>query len=378
MRARHWIVAGCVVSALLGCSRGGDKTVAPKPPECPPAEPLTLDIPAGFPELVSPGDNPLTVEGVALGRRLFYDPILSGDSTQACATCHVQVNAFGDPRRFSEGIHHVKGTRNAPTIVNPAWIPMTFWDGRADGLEGQARQPVPNPIEMDSPWPDVVQRLERSGTYPELFCAAFGDKKITENRVVKAIAQFERTFISKNSKYDRAVLYQTESFTAAEQRGYDLFRSERGGCFHCHPEPLFARSTIFSNTGLDSIPIDHGRGDVTGDPADFGKFKPGTLRNITESYPYMHDGRFSTLGEVIDHYNLGFYDVANVDSLILARLSRPPLTAQEISDLLAFLATLTDPDFLYNPAFSNPFKTSASAAKNTTSSKVASAPKNAR
>ncbi len=354
MRVRHLIAAACVAAALLACSKQQD-TVTPPVPECPPADPLTLDIPVGFPELVSPKDNPLTVQGVALGRRLFYDPILSGDSTQACASCHVQINSFGDPRRFSEGIQHIKGTRNAPTIVNPGWIPETFWDGRADGLEGQAKEPVPNPIEMDSPWPDVVKRLEHSTMYPDLFCAAFGDKKINRDRVVKAIAQFERTFISKNSKYDRVVIYKTESFTASEQRGYNIFQTERGDCFHCHQEPLFATSTNFNNTGLDSIVIDHGRGDVTGDPADIGKFKPETLRNITESYPYMHDGRFATLREVIDHYNLGFHDGPDVDPLIRARLSRSPMTEQEISDLIDFLGTLTDPDFLFNPDFSNPF-----------------------
>ncbi len=355
MRFHRYVTALCVLAALMSCSKNSAVAPEPEQPECPPATPLTLDIPVGFPELVSPRNNPLTVEGVTLGRRLFYDPILSGDSTQACGSCHLQDHAFGDSRQFSEGIHGVKGSRHAPTIVNPGWIPETFWDGRADGLEGQALQPVPNQIEMDLPWSQAVERLRRHPEYPDLFCAAFGSSHIDSTHVVMAIAQFERTFISANSKYDRVVLYQTESFTPEEQRGYDIFRTERGDCFHCHVEPLFATSTNFNNTGLDSVIIDKGRGLVTGNPADDGKFKPSTLRNIAESPPYMHDGRFFTLREVIDHYNLGFHDGPDVDPLIRARLSRSPLTEQEITDLIAFLETLTDTDFLYNPAFSNPF-----------------------
>jgi cytochrome c peroxidase len=295
------------------------------------------------------------VEGVALGRLLFYDPILSGDSTQSCGSCHLQDRAFGDSRRFSEGIRGVKGSRQASTIVNPGWIPLTFWDGRAHGLEGQAKEPVPNPIEMDLPWREAVERLRRHPEYPERFCAAFGDSRIDSMRVVMAIAQFERTFISTNSKYDRVVLYQTESFTPEEQLGYNVFRTERGDCFHCHLEPLFVTSTNFNNTGLDSVVIDRGRGLVTGNPADDGKFKPSTLRNIGESTPYMHDGRFSNLREIIDHYNLGFHDGPDVDPLIRARLSRAPMTEEEVNALISFLYTLTDFDFLYNPDLSNPF-----------------------
>lgn len=341
--------------AIASCS--GEDPLPPDLPECPAATPLAIELPANFPELPSPKDNPLTVEGVALGRRLFYDPILSGDSTQSCGSCHNQQLAFGDFRRFSEGIHGIFGTRQAPTIVNPAWITETFWDGRAEGLEGQAREPVPNPIEMDLPWAEAIERLERHAEYPELFCAAFGDKKVTENRVVKAIAQFERTFLSTNSKYDRFRRGEG-TLTAQEQMGYDVFRSERGDCFHCHDELLFAVNT-FRNTGLDSIPGDDGRSVVTGNPVDLGAFKPSTLRNIEVSAPYMHDGRFFTLEEVIAHYNLGFHVVPNLDSNILTRLSRPALTQEEIDALIAFLHTLTDTDFLFNPDLSNPFPPAA-------------------
>jgi cytochrome c peroxidase len=352
MTIRRVMVWACAMLAVASCS-GSNDSVAPAGPECPPATPLSIDLPANFPELPNPKDNPLTVEGVALGRRLFYDPILSGDSSQACAQCHIQQNAFGDTRRFSEGIHGVFGSRHAPTIVNPAWIAEMFWDGRAAGLEGQAREPVPNPIEMDLPWPDAIERLQRHPEYPALFCAAFGDKRVTQDRVVKAIAQFERTFISVNSKYDR-VRRGEATFTPAEQKGYDIFRTERGDCFHCHDELFFATST-FHNTGLDSVVGDNGRYDVTGDPADIGKFKSATLRNIEVSSPYMHDGRFSTLEEVLAHYNMGFHDGDDVDPLIRARLTRAPMRPGEIDTLIIFLSTLTDPDFLLNPDLSSPF-----------------------
>lgn len=352
MTIRRLTLWACAMLAIASCS-GEDAPVPPVPPECPPATPFTLTLPANFPELPAVKDNPLTVEGVALGRRLFYDPILSGDSSQACGQCHIQQNAFGDTRRFSAGIHGVEGTRHAPTIVNPAWIPEVFWDGRADGLEDQAREPVPNPIEMALPWPEAIERLQAHPEYPALFCAAFGDSRVTQDRVVKAIAQFERTFVSANSRYDRFRRGE-ETFTQAEQRGFDIFRTERGDCFHCHDELFFATST-FHNTGLDSIVQDNGRSDVTGDPADIGKFKSMTLRNIEVSSPYMHDGRFATLEEVLHHYNEGFHDSDDTDPLIRARLTRPPMTQGEIDTLIVFLHTLTDPDFLLNPELSNPF-----------------------
>lgn len=349
----------CALAALAACSKE-DAVIPPDGPECPPAERLTISLPAGFPELPNPKNNPLTRQGVALGRRLFYDPILSGDSSQACGSCHLQRMSFGDSRRFSEGIHGTKGNRQAPTIVNPAWqLNGQFWDGREPDLEGQATRPVPNTIEMDLPWPVAVERLKRHPEYPELFCAAFGDSRIDSTRVVKAIAQFERTFISTNSKYDR-VRRGEDTFTPEEAAGYRIFLSnETGDCFHCHAEPLLDTGTFgtgtFRNTGLDAAPIDRGRMDVTGDPADIGKFKVPSLRNIVESPPYMHDGRFFDLRQVIDHYNQGFHDGPDVDPLIRVRMTRRLMRAGEIDTLLIFMETLTDPTFLSNPDLSNPF-----------------------
>ena len=358
-RLTIWMIATLVFGA---CSN--DSGVKPPPPpvsecpitpgsECPPATPLVIDIPAGYPEMPEPADNPMTLEGVALGRLLFYDPILSGDSTQACGGCHIQDRAFSDSRPFSEGIRGLKGNRHAPPIVNPAWTGDTFWDGRAHGLEDQAKAPVPNEIEMDLPWPTAIERLRRHPDYPDLFCAAFGDPCITVNRVVKAIAQFERTFVSFNSKYDRWKRGE-EAFTPEELAGYRIFSSEVGDCFHCHMEPLFATPGKFANTGLDSVVVDRGRFDVTGDPADMGVFKAPTLRNATERFVFMHDSRFSDLRQVIDHYNYGFHDGDLVDPLIRARLSRRPMRGGEVDTLLIFLNTLLDGEFLTNPDLSNP------------------------
>lgn len=360
----------CLAATLVlaACSRD-DSGVKPPPAQtsdCPAATPLTITVPAGFPEMPEPADNPLTVEGVKLGRLLFYDPILSGDSTQACASCHIQDRAFSDSRPFSKGIRGLPGSRHAPPIVNPAWTGDTFWDGRAHGLEDQATKPVPNEIEMDLPWPAAIERIKNHPDYPDLFCAAFGDKRITMNRVVKAIAQFERTFVSFNSKYDH-VQRGEDTFTPEEAAGERIFNSEIGDCFHCHQAPLFATPGKFANTGLDSVVVDRGRFDVTGNPADMGQFKAPTLRNCTERFVFMHDSRFSDLRQVVDHYNLGFFDSDLVDPLIRARIPNPdpnippskkrrPMRGGEIDTLIIFLGTLTDPEFLTNPALSNPYR----------------------
>jgi len=356
-RLLAWLFAVALLVMFAACSDDDGPPPDPiDPNECPPAEALTITLPAGFPEMPNPSSNRLTKQGVALGRALFYDPILSGDSSQACSTCHLQINAFADPRRFSTGIHNIRGTRNAPSIVNPGWqLFGTFWDGRAKDLEAQAKEPVPNPIEMDLPWEIAIERLEAHPTYPDMFCAAFGTRTITRDRVVKAIAQFERTFISVNSRYDKWRRGE-EMLTEEEIAGFNIFMSnETGDCFHCHDQNLFSTGT-FHNTGLDSVAVDIGRGAVTG-PADNGKFKAPTLRNILETAPYMHDGRFASLRKVVEHYNMGFHDGPDVDPLIRARATRRPMRTGEIDTLVVFLETLTDPDFLLNPDLAKPTPT---------------------
>jgi cytochrome c peroxidase len=351
------IAAGIGLSLLLAAGCGGEDAGTAPPPGpggCPDATPVTIDI-AGFPQLVSPADNPLTEEGIALGRRLFYDPILSGDSTQSCASCHVQAHAFGDTLRFSIGIDGISGNRQAPTIVNAGWLLSAFWDGRAGSLEAQALEPVPNPIEMHLLWDQAVARLEQHPDYPDRFCAAFGDQTITQTRVVQAIAQFERTFVSNDSRYDRFLRGEI-ALTPAEEGGRQVFFTERGDCFHCHGQILgFDRG--FHNVGLDpdSLIAGTGRGAITGDPAHDGQFKTPALRNVMVSAPYMHDGRFATIEEVLTHYTHGFEDGPRVDPLIRARLTRAPLTQAEIDSLVVFLHALTDTTFLTNPELADPF-----------------------
>lgn len=317
--------------------------------------PYNLEFPAYMPIMDMPEDNPMTEEGVALGRMLFYDPILSGDSTLSCAGCHKANYSFSDERQFSIGIDGSVGTRQAMHIVNVGWMTELFWDGRAQGVEAQALGPVENPVEMKDTWDNVVNKLMGHQTYPDLFYAAFGEDQITKEQVVKAIAQFERTMISSNSRYDAIVERNEGFFTDAEQEGFEIFNTELGDCFHCHGGILFT-DNLFHNNGLDATFQDIGLEGVTGDPLDKGLFKTPTLRNIELTAPYMHDGRFATLEEVIDHYSEGLVHSPTIDPL-MKKIDQGGihLTEHEKSSLLAFLKTLTDTSFINNQAFKNPF-----------------------
>ncbi|KAA3624346.1 MAG: cytochrome-c peroxidase [Bacteroidetes bacterium] len=318
--------------------------------------PYSLDYPSYLPIMEIPEDNPMTEEGVSLGRMLFYDPILSADSTLSCAGCHKMEYSFTDERQFSVGIDGSVGTRQAMHIVNIGWMPDLFWDGRSQGLEAQALEPVINPIEMMDTWPNVVNKLSNHDDYPDLFWAAFGEDQITKEQVVKAIAQFERTMISGDSRYDLIVERNEGFFTDAELEGFEIFNTERGDCFHCHGGILFT-DNLFHNNGLDSVFPDIGLEEVTGDPLDRGLFKTPGLRNIELTAPYMHDGRFETLEEVIDHYSEGLVYSETIDPL-MKQIAQGgiQLTDQEKASLLAFLKTLTDTSFINNPAFKNPFE----------------------
>ncbi len=322
--------------------------------------PYELQIPQLFaqylPEPYIPEDNPLTVEGVALGKKLFYDPILSGDGTQSCASCHMPDVAFSDTAQFSTGIDGVLGGRNAMPVFNMAWNygRKFFWDGRALDLEGQALGPVVNPVEMHNTWPNAVAALQNHPDYPALFKAAFGADQIDSMLVVKAIAQFERTLISGNSKFDR-YLMGIESLTPQELNGFNIFMDENAGdCFHCHGNPANPLWTDndFHNNGLDSVFSDLGLGAITGDPNDNGKFKTPSLRNLSYTAPYMHDGRFATLDEVIEHYSTGLKWSPTIDPL-MKKVSQGgvQLSAQQKADLKAFLLTLNDDSFVTNPDF---------------------------
>jgi len=315
--------------------------------------PYILEQPYKFP-LYPEGEDILSEEAIKLGRRLFYDPILSGDSTMSCATCHVQEDGFSDKRRFSIGIDGSIGDRQSMPIINVAWMEKLFWDGRAIKVKGQALEPVENPIEMKAHWPIVVEKLKIHDIYIKMFDDAFPEQEITKDLAAEAIAQFEKTIISSNSKFDKYLKGQY-TLTEQEQRGYDLFFSEQADCFHCHSGALVT-DLQFHNNGLDAIHIDKGLENVTKNINDRGKFKTPTLRNISYTAPYMHDGRFNTIDEVLDHYSTGVQNSATIDPLMeFAAQGGVSLNAQEKEDIKAYLLLLNDEEFLNNPKFSSPF-----------------------
>lgn len=330
----------------------------------------TIDAPDFLGEMIIPEDNPMTVEGVALGRFLFYDPILSADSTQSCSSCHHPVGSFTDNQSVSTGIDGIAGIRNSMPLLNVGYITTGFfWDGRAKTLEEQALIPVEDPIELHETWPNVMSKLREHPTYPKMFREAFDitDRdEMTKELAAKAIAQFERTLVSSGeSKYDR-VRYGTGIFFSDEElNGNEIFFNEvvvpgesHPGCGHdaCHGSAFFTLNR-FTNNGLDEVDDpanfpDLGEGGVTGNLTDNGRFRVPTLRNIALTAPYMHDGRFQTLDEVIDHYTSGGHPSLTVDANIVSFT----LTDVEREELKAFLHSLTDTVFTNNPAHQNPFQ----------------------
>ena len=324
------------------------------------ATPLALNIPALFETSilppVIPADNPQTVEGVALGKKLFFDSILSRDNTLACGDCHRPENAFSDPRQFSVGIIGEEGFRNSMPLQNLAFnFREKFnWDGSANSLEDQMFEPVTNPIEMNNTWPNVESTLQQNNEYPQLFENAFGTTVIDSTLVTKAISQFVRTLISGNSKFDKFV-NDSGTLTPQEESGLNVFLDEsRGDCFHCHglPSSPLWTDNAFHNNGLDATITDRGLGNVTGDPREFGLFKSPSLRNLAYTAPYMHDGRFTTLEEVINHYSEGLVFSETIDPLMKAvNQGGVQLTESDKADLKAFLLTLSEPEFTTNPDF---------------------------
>lgn len=313
-----------------------------------------LDIPAGLPSMTIPVDNPMSVEGIALGRKLFYDNILSANNTQNCGSCHQLKNYFVDStNQFSTGIDQIQGTRNAMPLFNIGFAKNFFWDGSSSSLEEQVIVPITNPIEMHESMTNVVSKLQADAQYPTLFKDAFGSDIITSKEIMYAIAQFERTIISANSKFDQWKRGEV-NFTDQETRGLNVFLDgSKGDCTHCHSYGSTFTDFQFKNNGIDSISIDKGRALVTHLATDEGKFKTPTLRNIEMTAPYMHDGRFKTLKECLDHYNTNFHYAANL-APELKTIPKNRMTEQDIDDIIAFLKTLTDKEFIQNTAFDKP------------------------
>lgn len=315
--------------------------------------PYKLNLPSNMPSMPIPADNPLTVEGVALGKKLFYDPILSGDNTQSCGSCHRQHYAFVDSTlKFSVGIDKIQGKRNIMPLFNLAWGKGFFWDGGAANMESQVIGPIQNPVEMHESLVNVDAKLKAHPEYPALFKKAFGKDTITIPLLMKAIAQFERTLVSASSRYDKYARGEAGgTLSDQEIRGMNIFQDhEKGDCNHCHVLGSTFTDFEYRNTGLDSIAIDSGRARITLKPIDLGKFKTPSLRNIEFTAPYMHDGRFATLEECVNHYNVGFHYASNLDGNLVGMV-KGRMSAQDVQDLVAFLKTLSDYEFIADSRF---------------------------
>ncbi|MFT4750382.1 MAG: cytochrome c peroxidase [Neolewinella sp.] len=332
---------------------------------CQPAlpAPVAVSEPEHFAKILYPEDNPTTLEGLALGKQLFYDPILSVDSTISCSSCHLPELAFTDGRSVSVGINGRIGKRNSPGLANIGYLHQTlFWDGRADDLETQALHPVADPNEMGGSWPLLISKLRRNENYWPAFQRTFGlieIRELTPDHVGKALAQFQRSLISSDSKYDRVERGEAD-FTEVEKLGHAIFFDladepdpefhglPTGECAHCHIPPHFTNQRFFNN-GLDEALLledfkDIGRALVTGSVYDNGTFRTPGLRNVALTAPYMHDGRFNTLKEVISHYNSGGQYAENRN----ANIFKLGLSPDQEGALVAFLHTLTDSSFVNN------------------------------
>ena len=313
-----------------------------------------------------PADNALTEQKVILGKMLFYETMLSKDGSQSCASCHRQPDGFSDTLQFSIGVEELPGKRQAMPIFNMAYHSNEFfWDGRAPLLRDQSLKPIQDPLEMNETLENVIAKLNATKMYRDQFMRAFGSEEITDLKMSLAMEQFMLSIVSYESKYDQ-FLAGNASLTESEERGRSLFFTEfnpffpelsGADCAHCHGGSNFENDQ-YMNNGLDTDAefTDFGREEVTNDPTDRAKFKVPSLRNIAVTPPYMHDGRFRTLEEVVDHYNEGILESSTVDAAILnTKATGLFLTGQDKIDLVNFLKTLTDDKYLTNPEYMSPF-----------------------
>ena len=289
-------------------------------------------------------NNPLDSNATKLGRYLFFDPVLSKDSSISCASCHSPFNAFAhSDHSLSHGINDTIGRRNAPALFNLAWQNLFMWDGAINHLDVQALAPLSSSAEMGESLNHVIQKINKQTFYKKAFKAAFDSEEVSGERFLKALSQFQLTLISANSKYDRVRLGK-EQFTEKEKKGYLLFSQN---CGSCHSEPLFSSYEFESNfLPVNAFLNDNGRAEVTLDRRDSMKFKVPSLRNLSFSFPYMHDGRFTKLNEVLNHYT-----DSTVQVQFLEAINKSPiyLSGDEKVDLIAFLLTLNDKEFVFNP-----------------------------
>jgi cytochrome c peroxidase len=344
------VLAGVILwyrAAQIEKSQGEPATAVKRAPARPIGAAVEIKVPLGLPPVPVPADNPPTVETIALGRRLYYDPQLSADNTISCATCHAPEAGFAHGKALSDGVQGKLGTRNSPTVLNSAYNPLQFWDGRAASLEEQAEGPVQNPVEMAHTLTGVEKKLMADAGYREEFRKAFGTEQITYEMVEKAIATFERTVLCGDSPFDRFYYGgDKKALSPAAQRGLKIFTdAKKGNCTACHT--VGEKYALFTDGKFHNIGIgadtkgnlaDPGRYAVTKNEADRGAFKTPTLRDIARTGPYMHDGSLTTLKDVIDYYVAGGNSNPHLDKQM-----KPLdfLSFQERKDLLAFLEALT-------------------------------------
>lgn len=339
-----------ILFSAAGCT---NKTVTE-----PPVEPeVLLTLPANFPPPVQDmSANPLTEKGVALGKKLFYDGILSRDGSVACGSCHIQASAFTHHSHdVSHGIDDRLGKRNGLPVFNMLWQKNFFWDGGVHNLDMTPLNALENPVEMDEKLGNVLEKLNNSGVYKRDFKSAFNVETITTKEFMQALSQFMATIVSAGSRYDKYVRKETGgTLTETEQQGRQLFEQK---CAACHATELFTDGS-FRNNGVSTeqmLRFDKGREEITLDANDRGKFRVPSLRNIEVTAPYMHRGQFRRLEQVLDYYASGVTDSPTLDPLLKQNGQLGiPLTAEEKQQIIAFLKTLTDNEFLTNPKFAEP------------------------
>ena len=328
---------------LLSCNKNDSTTVKA-------VTPVSFTQPAGWPNAVyNFADNPLTEQGIALGKKLFYDGRLSKDAQFPCASCHQQDAAFGTfAHDLSHGFNNSHTLRNAPPLQNLAWYSEFHHDGGITHLDLQPLAPITNPVEMAETIDNVLNKLRADAVYRSMFAAAFGSEEINTKRMMQALSQFMLTMVSADSKYDK-VMRGDATFNLPESLGYDIFKQK---CASCHKEPLFT-DLSYRNTGIpmDAVLQDKGRMRITQNPADSLKFRVPSLRNIMVSSYYGHDGRFFDVYQVLEHYNSGVINGPTTDPLVKNKI---PLSNFEKGQLVAFLSALTDSAFLKNKKLAQP------------------------
>ena len=331
-----------IVTTLFISACNKDETV----PTSPVSEFKGFEKPSNFPNpLYRFQYNEVTKEGFELGRKLFYDGILSRDGSISCGSCHQQMGAFAHiDHPVSHGIDDRLGTRNSPVLQNLAWSPSFFWDGGVFDLDLFPFAPIQNPVEMDEQIPNVLSKLKMHPTYPGLFKKAFGTDSITSTNLMYALSQFMNMLVSNNSRYDKYIAGDATALSVTEIEGLNLFMQN---CNRCHTAPLFTDNK-FHNNGIAKL-ADRGRFEITLVDTDLYKFKTPSLRNIDKSYPYFHDGRSNTIEQILDHYTSNIPSTGTVDDGLKGGLT---LSADEKTKIVAFLKTLTDDTFLKDTRFS--------------------------